>query len=235
MTRVASHHDRHLDGGSKRPHDIDLMLERIREAVRPFPRAALFQLATEGFRSPFQQLLACVVSTRTLDEVTLHAARSLFNVARTPDQVARLTPEQIDRLIRTASFHEAKARHIHAIARRVVEQYRGVVPCQDEVLLSLPGVGLKCANLVLGVACGIPRIAVDTHVHRVTNRWGYVHTRTPEQTLRALEARLPKRYWVEINGLLVPFGKHICTPRLPRCSTCVVLDMCQQVGVTAHR
>ncbi|MGH2388152.1 MAG: endonuclease III domain-containing protein, partial [Chloroflexota bacterium] len=109
------------------------------------------------------------------------------------------------------------------------------LPCDHDVLLSLPGVGPKCANLVLGIACGRPAIAVDIHVHRVTNRWGYVHAGTPEGTMAALAAVLPHAYWIEINRLLVPFGKHICTGSRPRCSTCPVLDMCERNGVTSSR
>jgi len=116
----------------------------------------------------------------------------------------------------------------------VADEYAGVLPCDDSVLRSFRGVGPKCAHLALGIACGQLRISVDVHVHRVTNRWGYVRTRTPEETMAALEQRLPPRHWVEINALLVPFGKHVCTGRLPKCSVCPVLDMCQQVGVTAH-
>jgi endonuclease-3 len=220
---------------SKRPFDIDQTFLRIREAVRPFPKAALFELAEEGFRSPFEQLVACIISIRTLDEVTLPTARRLFALARTPLEVSRLTVTAIDEAIRTCTFHEAKAPQIHQIARRIVEEYGGVLPCDPTVFLSFHGVGPKCANLVLGIACDQPRVAVDIHVHRVTNRWGYVNTPTPEKTTTALERVLPHSYWIEINRLLVPFGKHICTGRLPRCSTCPVLDMCRQVGVTTHR
>ena len=114
-------------------------------------------------------------------------------------------------------------------------EYGGTLPCDEEVLLSFKGVGPKCANLVLGIACGQSSIGVDIHVHRVTNRWGYVAASTPVKTMRALQEKLPRRYWVEINALLVPFGKHICTGVRPKCSTCPLLDMCQQVGVTSHR
>jgi endonuclease-3 len=219
----------------KTPFDIDSAIKRIREAVRWFPKAAMFELAEQGFDSPFEQLVACIISIRTLDEVMIVTARALFDRARTPEEVLRLTEEQIDGLIRASTFHERKARQIREIARRVVEEHGGGLPCDEAVLLSLGGVGPKCANLVLGIACGQPRIGVDIHVHRVTNRWGYVGTRTPEETVRALEEKLPRRYWVEINSLLVPFGKHICEGRLPRCSTCPVLDMCRQVGVRSHR
>ena len=142
---------------------------------------------------------------------------------------------QIDALIRPSTFHERKAHQIHAIATRTVAEFGGELPCNDEVLQSFAGVGPKCAHLALGIACGEPVISVDIHVHRVVNRWGYVQTQTPEQTMLALEAKLPERYWVPINGLLVPFGKHICTGIRPKCSTCPVLDMCQQMGVTSHR
>jgi endonuclease-3 len=219
----------------KEPFDIDVAIERIRHAVRPFPRAALFELADEGYKSVFELLVACIISIRTTDETMLPTARRVFARARTPAEAARLTVAEIDELIHASTFHEAKARQIHAIARRAVEELGGVVPCDEGVLLSFAGVGPKCANLVLGIACGRLRIGVDIHVHRVTNRWGYVTAPTPEKTMVALEETLPERYWVEINRLLVPFGKHICTGTLPRCSTCAVLDMCRQVGVASHR
>ena len=141
----------------------------------------------------------------------------------------------LDARIRDCAFHERKAAQIHEIARRALADHGGNLPCDEEVLLSLPGVGTKCANLVLAIACGQQRIGVDVHVHRVTNRWGYVRTSRPEATGKALEAKLPRRYWVAINRVLVPFGKHICTGRLPHCSTCPVLEYCRQVGVRAHR
>ena len=128
-----------------------------------------------------------------------------------------------------------KAYRIRDIARRAVAEFGGDIPCEQDVLLSFKGVGPKCANLVLGIVGEQPYIGVDIHVHRVTNRWGYVAARTPEKTMAALQEKLPRRYWVEINALLVPFGKYVCTGFRPKCSTCPVLDMCQQVGVTSHR
>jgi len=219
----------------KRPFDIGTAFERIEEAVRPWPKAALFQLAEEGYTSVFEQLLACMISIRTYDEVTLPVSRKLFAHARTPAQVAQLSWEELDALISPSTFHERKASQMLAIAREVEQKFGGVLPGDREVLLSFGGVGPKCANLVLGVACGTPVISVDIHVHRVTGRWGYVAASTPEKTLTALEAKLPKQYWIDINRLLVPFGKHICTGNQPRCSSCPVLDMCWQVGVTEHR
>jgi endonuclease-3 len=219
----------------KKPFDIRLAVRRIRTAVKPWPKAALFELAEDGFNTPFEQLVACIISIRTYDEVTLPVSRKLFARARTPDQISQMTYEELDALISPSTFHERKASQILAIARRVIDEHNGDVPCDPEVLMSFAGIGPKCAHLVLGIACGEPFISVDVHVHRVTNRWGYVQTATPEKTMLALGEKLPKRYWIEINRLLVPFGKHICTGNLPHCSTCPVLEMCQQVGVKAHR
>jgi len=217
------------------PFDIDAVMARLRDAVRPYPKAALFQLAEEGHRSVFEQLVACILSIRTRDEVTLPTSRRLFARARTPAQIMDLAEEEIDALIGTVTFHRPKAAQIRAIAARAVADFGGELPCDEGVLTSFHGVGIKCANLVLGIACGQPRVAVDIHVHRVTNRWGYVATRSPEETTATLEAVLPEAYRVEINSLLVPFGKHICTGTRPRCSTCPVLPWCAQVGVTDPR
>jgi endonuclease III len=219
----------------KRPFDIDEAMARVREAVRPFPRAMLFELYDEGHTSPFEILVACLISVRTRDEASLIMARQLFEKAHTPAEMAALDINEIDALIARSSFHRLKSEQINTIARLVVEEHEGELPCSFEVMTSFPGIGPKCANLALAVACGQRRIGVDIHVHRITNRWGYVQTRTPEATLAALEARLPQRYWVDINALLVPFGKHICTPIGPRCSVCPLLDMCQQRGVVSSR
>src|SRR5689334_1872317 len=171
----------------KRPFDIDIALERIEQAVQPWPKAALFQLAEEGYASVFEQLLACMISIRTYDEVTLPVSRKLFARARTPAEVARLSWEELDALIGPSTFHERKANQILAIAREVEAKFGGTLPGDRDLLLSFAGVGPKCANLVLGVACGTPVISVDIHVHRVTGRWGYISASTPEKTLVALE------------------------------------------------
>lgn len=210
-------------------------MRRLRRATRGYPKAVLFELAERGFASPFHILVACVITIRTLEEVSLPTALQLFETAATPADLARLSEEEIDRLIRACTFHRAKSRSIRAIATTVVQQFGGELPCDFDTLTQLPGVGPKCANLVLGISCDRPGgIPVDIHVHRVTNRWGYVKAATPEKTMAELERVLPRRYWVEINKLLVPFGKHVCTGRLPRCSACPVLEFCRQVGVTSH-
>ena len=218
-----------------RPFEIHEAVERLREAVRPLPKAAMFALADEGFSSLFEQIVACIISIRTYEETTLPTARRLFAVARTPAEMARRDPAEIDRLIGASTFHEPKSRQIHAIAVEAVEKYGGAIPADREIVLGLRGVGPKCASLALGIATGQAGIGVDIHVHRVTNRWGLVTARTPEDTMTALERVLPEEYWLEINRLLVPFGKSVCTGTAPRCSTCPLADMCPKVGVAAHR
>ena len=224
-----------MKGETKRRFDIHTVLRRIGAAVAEHADAAMFELAERGFRSVFQQLVGCIISIRTFDEVSLPVSIRLLERAPTPEKMAKLSPAQIDALIRESSFHEAKAVQIRDIARRTVDEFGGELPCDFDVLTSFRGVGPKCANLTMGVACGAERISVDIHVHRVTNRWGYISSSSPEGTMRALEEKLPRKYWIEINRLLVPFGKHICTGHLPKCSTCPVLEYCRQVGVTASR
>ena len=220
---------------AKSAFDIHTVLRRIRLEVKQFADAAMFDLAEQGYATPFHQLAACVITVRTRDEVSLPAALRLFKAAPTPAAVATLGVNKIAQLIRPASFYETKAYDIRDLAQRVSEEYGGNLPCDFEVMTSFHGVGPKCANLTLGIACGATEISVDVHVHRVTNRWGFVRAATPEQTRRLLEKKLPRKYWVEINRLLVPFGKHVCTGRLPKCSVCPVLQYCRQVGVTEHR
>jgi len=219
----------------KRPFDIEEAMPLLRQVTAPYPKAALFELFAEGYTSVFQILIACIISIRTRDEETLPISRRLFAVAGTPTAVAALSENEINRLITPSTFHDVKAKTIREIARKTVADLGGTIPCDLETLLKFKGVGPKCANLALGIACNQALIGVDIHVHRVTNRWGYVAAKTPEKTMAALQAKLPQAYWVEINALLVPFGKHICTGTRPKCSTCPLLDMCQQVGVTWHR
>ena len=220
---------------TKRPFRISTVLARIRREVASYANAAMFELHERGHTTLFEQLVACIISIRTYDEVSLPAALRLFARARTPEAIAALGAPAVDRLIGDATFHENKARQIVAIARRTAEEFGGELPCDAELLMAVAGVGPKCANLALGVACGEARISVDIHVHRVTNRWGYVSAPTPEATMLALEKVLPKKYWIEINRLLVPFGKHVCTGTRPKCSTCPVLEYCRQVGVVDPR
>lgn len=190
----------------------------------------MFELAEAGFDSLFEQLIACIISIRTYDEVSVPVAQQLFAKARSPEQVQSLSSEEILECIRESTFAERKAGQILAIAEQIQSEYDGDLPADPQVLQKFSGVGPKCAHLALGAALDYPCISVDIHVHRVTNRWGYVHTKSPEKTMKALEEKLPQRYWVEINRLLVPFGKHICRGRLPRCGRCPLAEMCPSAG-----
>ncbi len=219
----------------KKPYDIPAMLRLIENAVAPYPKAAMFQLYEEGFSSIFEQLVSCIISIRTLDEVTIPVSHRLFAKARTPKAIATLSKEELAQLIHGTTFAYNKVTTIQNIAKEAVEKYGGNLPADYEVLTSFSGVGPKCANLALGVASKSAAISVDIHVHRVVNRWGFVQTTTPEQTMIALEKNVQKQNWIDINRLLMPFGKHICTSKSPHCSTCVVLAYCRQVGVTSHR
>jgi endonuclease-3 len=215
--------------------DIHEAMRIVTEAVWDMPKPSMFQLFDEGFSTPFEQLIACIISIRTLEETSLPVSRRLFAVARTPDQVAALPVSELEELITPATFPEPKAANIHAIAVRVRDEFGGALPCDGAVMQEFTGVGPKCANLALGIACGQPTIPVDIHVHRVINRWGYVHTKTPEQTLKALEPKLPMEYRPSINRLLLPFGKYICTGGTPRCLACPLIDICPKIGVAKAR
>lgn len=223
-------------GAAKEPFDINEAFRRLRQAVRELPKAAMFDLRDRGFDTPFEQLVGSLISVRTRDETTLDACLRLFAVARTPQQILDLGEPRLIQLLRGASFPEPKARDILNFSRLILDQHGGKVPDTMAGLTTFRGVGPKVAALTLAVGFNRPMIAVDIHVHRITNRWGYVQTRTPEQTMAALEAKLPERYWIEINERLVPFGKFLCTGTAPpKCSTCLLLSMCQQVGVTRQR
>ncbi|RAJ94421.1 endonuclease-3 [Larkinella arboricola] len=215
--------------------DLTLVLSRVEEAIRPYPKAAMFDLFERGYNTVFEQLISCIISIRTLDETTIPVSLRLFEVARTPQQLLKLDPAALAELLYGTQYPDQKAYTMLGIAKRAVEEFNGQIPADFETLTSFKGVGPKCANLTLGVATGQAAISVDIHVHRVTNRWGYVRTGQPEQTLKVLEKQVPVAQWIDINRLLMPFGKHICTGTLPKCSTCPVLEYCEQVGVTRHR
>jgi endonuclease-3 len=211
------------------------VFRRLRAATAGLPKAAMFELRDRGHGSPFEQLVAALVSARTRDETTVPVCLRLFAVARTPAALAALDEAELVGLLHGATFPEPKARDLKAIARAILERHGGAVPDSMADLTEFRGVGPKIAALTLGVGFGRPAIAVDVHVHRVANRWGYVAAPTPERTMAALVAVLPERYWVEINERLVPFGKWICTGVRPKCSTCALLSQCRQVGVTSRR
>jgi len=180
-------------------------------------------------------LIACLLSLRTQDTTTGPAAVRLFALADTPPAMLGLTPRQIERAIYPVGFYRTKARAIRKICRDIIERFSGRVPDEIDDLLTFTGVGRKTANLVVTMGYGKPGICVDTHVHRISNRLGYVRTRTPDETEQALRRRLPRRYWIGYNDLLVSFGQNVCTPISPRCSRCPVRALCRRVGVTSSR
>jgi endonuclease-3 len=206
----------------------------LRRQVRDWQEPVVGVVAKES-RDPFRVLIACVLSLRTKDQTTAEASRRLFALASDPAAMLRVPVEKIRHAIYPVGFYRTKSRQIHCICQRLLRDYRGRVPDSIEELLSLPGVGRKTANLVVTVGYGKPGICVDTHVHRICNRWGYVKTFTPEQTEQALCKKLPARYWITFNDLLVPFGQNICQPVSPFCSRCRLTRYCDRVGVVHSR
>jgi len=208
---------------------------RILRREAPKWETPIVTLMAQTYESPFRVLISCLLSLRTQDATTAQASRRLFAVADTPEATLQLSAKQIEKLIYPVGFYKTKAKTIRDICRTLVADYGGRVPDEIEELLKLKGVGRKTANLVVTLGYKKPGICVDTHVHRISNRWGYVKTATPEKTEFALRQKLPKQYWIEYNDLLVSFGQHLCRPISPLCSRCPVKKYCRQIGVTARR
>ncbi|HEX2243551.1 MAG TPA: endonuclease III [Gammaproteobacteria bacterium] len=214
--------------------EIHSAMRILRRAV-PKWETPIVTLMAETYESPFRVLISCVLSLRTQDATTAKAAHRLFAVADSPEAMVKLTAKKIETLIFPVGFYKTKAKNILDICKTLIENYRGKVPDDIEELLKLKGVGRKTANLVVTLGYKKPGICVDTHVHRISNRWGYVKTATPEKTEFALRAKLPKQYWIEYNDLLVSFGQHLCRPISPLCSQCPVAEYCDRIGVTISR
>lgn len=197
--------------------------------------APVVTLMSNSGATPFEILVSTLLSLRTKDEVTSAASARLFKIARTPEAILKLSTEELEKLIYPVGFYHTKAERIKAVSRILIERYGGAVPDSMEQLLDLPGVGRKTANLVLIEGYGIDAVCVDTHVHRISNRIGYVRTKTPDKTEFALRKKLPKEYWSRYNEMLVAFGQAICKPVSPLCSGCPVSDMCPRIGVKYSR
>jgi endonuclease-3 len=221
-------------GIAMRETDIQAALRILRREVSQWQEPVVGVVAKES-NDPFRILIACVLSLRTKDRTTAEASRRLFSLASDPSNMLRLSRRRIERAIYPVGFYRTKAKQIHEICRRLLTEYDSRVPDSLEDLLTLKGVGRKTANLVVTVGFGKPGICVDTHVHRISNRWGYVKTKTPEDTEQALRRKLPRRYWITFNDLLVPFGQNLCQPVSPYCSRCKLVKYCDQVGVTTSR
>jgi endonuclease III len=208
---------------------------RILRRQAPKWQTPVVTLIAEASDSPFKVLISCILSLRTQDSTTAHASHRLFALADSPETMVRLTAKKIQRAIFPVGFYRTKAKTILEICRTLIEKYSGKVPDEIDELLKLKGVGRKTANLVVTLGYNKPGICVDTHVHRISNRWGYVKTATPEKTEVALRAKLPKQYWIEYNDLLVSFGQQLCRPISPLCSQCPVAKYCDRVDVTTRR
>jgi endonuclease-3 len=235
--RTASRHRHELRRTGVAPLDnrrLPHLLKRVRESLAKHDPPVV-SLMAQGARDPFRVLISTLMSSRTKDEVTAAGSERLFSRADTPEALLRLPESQIARLIFPVGFYRTKARSIRQLCRVLVEGFGGRVPDDLDTLTELPGVGRKTANLVLVEGFRKPAICVDTHVHRITNLWGYVETKTPQQTETALRGKLPRRYWLEINKLLVKFGQTICVPLSPKCSECPIERWCPKIGVTRSR
>jgi endonuclease-3 len=211
------------------------VIGRLRAAEPGWQTTALAAVAAATGRDAFRILIGCLLSLRTRDETTGPAAARLFALAETPATMLALPARTIERTIFPVGFYRTKARVIRRLSQELVTRFEGRVPADLDTLLTLPGVGRKTANLVVTFAFGLPGICVDTHVHRISNRLGFVRTATPERTEWALRAKLPRRHWIALNDLLVAFGQNVCHPTSPRCSACPVTDFCRRVGVTRSR
>jgi endonuclease-3 len=212
---------------------IEPVMRALARAIDGLDLPAVEKISQDQAEDAFQVLIATLLSARTQDATTLAASTRLFKVARTPRTMGRLTVKQLERLIYPVSFYRHKARHVKATCRILVERFGGRVPTTMDELLTLPGVGRKTANLVLILAFkSLKNICVDTHVHRISNRLGWVTTRTPDETERALYTATDDRWWPYINLYLVTWGQNVCRPVHPRCGECVLSQLCPRVGVT---
>jgi endonuclease-3 len=206
----------------------------LRKAAETWDAPVLTLMAAEK-RDPFLTLIGCILSLRTRDRATALAASRLFERADQPSRMLELTDSDIERLIYPVGFYRTKARVIRQICQELVHRFGGKVPDRIQDLLSLKGVGRKTANLVLTEAFGKPGICVDTHVHRISNRWGLIQTKSPEHSEQALRQLLPRRYWIGYNSLLVAFGQTVCQPVSPWCSRCPISHLCPRIGVVHFR
>lgn len=214
--------------------NIDRVVNILRKELKDLPDPSV-TLVGKKWKSPFLVLISCIMSLRTKDETTLPASERLFKLAQTPESMLQLTVRQIEKAIYPVGFYKTKARNIKGICRDILDKFDGRVPDDIDELMTMKGVGRKTANLVLTEGYGIPAMCVDTHVHRINNRFGFVKTKNPEETEFALRDKLPKKYWIEYNALLVTWGQNICKPISPLCSRCGVNKLCGRVNVGKSR
>ncbi|MBL8073154.1 MAG: endonuclease III [Nitrospira sp.] len=218
-----------------RQEQIHAAVRIVKREIRRWQEPVVGVVAKESDHDPFLILLSTLLSLRTKDKTTREAGDRLFALARTPATMLQLPLKKIEQAIYPVGFYRTKAKSIHEICHRLINDYGGAVPDSIDELVNLPGVGRKTANLVVTIGFGKPGICVDIHVHRISNRWGYIKTKTPEESENALRRKLPKQYWITYNDLLVPYGQNLCVPVSPFCSQCKLTDLCDRVGVTRSR
>ena len=218
-----------------RQDQVTAALRIVKREIRQWEEPVLGVVARESNRDPFRILISCLLSLRTKDKTTGEASARLYALAYQPATMLTIPLQQIEQAIYPVCFYRTKAKSIHAICRRLLDVYGGAVPDSIDELVTLSGVGRKTANLVVTVAFGKPGICVDIHVHRISNRWGYVKTETPEETEVALRNKLPTQHWITFNDLLAPYGQHLCQPVSPFCSKCKLTEYCDRVGVKRSR
>lgn len=214
--------------------NIDRVITILKEAIKDLPDPSV-TLVGKKWKTPFHVLISCLLSLRTNDKTTLPASERLFDLADSPSAMLKLSLEKIEKAIYPVGFYKTKARSIHGICRDILEKFDGKVPDEIDTLMTMKGVGRKTANLVLTEGFGKPAICVDTHVHRISNRLGYVKTKDPHGTEWALREQLPKQYWIEYNMQLVLWGQNVCKPISPLCSICPLVKICARVGVAHSR
>ena len=211
------------------------IIQMLRGATKRMPKTASTLIIERYGKSPYLILISCLLSLRTKDTTSYPASCRLFAKAKTPQRMLKLRLSAIEKLIYPVGFYRNKAKSILSVSEDIIDRFDGKVPNSKDDLLSLHGVGLKTANLVLAEAFDIPAICVDTHVHKISNRLGLVKTKTPDETESALRELLPKKYWIEYGRLLVIWGQNICVPISPFCSQCAIADLCPRIGVTRSR
>lgn len=214
--------------------NIDEVVKALKKALKGLPDPSV-TLVGKRWKTPFHVLISCLLSLRTKDETTLPASERLFALANTPQEMLKLSPEQIQKVIYPVGFYKTKSHVLLGVCKDILQKFSGQVPNDIDTLMTMKGVGRKTANLVLTEGFGIPAICVDTHVHRISNRLGYVKTKDPHETEMSLRKNLPKKFWIDYNAMLVLWGQNVCKPISPICSQCPIEKFCGHVGVSTRR
>jgi len=214
---------------------VSQVLGLLRKETKKFVLPALEQIVAEYGQDPFLILISCLLSLRAKDTLSVVISRQLFERARTPQAILAIPEPELEKLFHSIGFYKTKARVVRSVCKELLERFDGKVPKTEEELRSIKGIGQKTAHAVLGYAYDIPAICVDTHVHQIANRLGWVHTKTPDNTEKQLEKIVPKQHWIEINRLFVMWGQNICTSVSPFCSRCVLSDLCPKINVKKSR